>query len=815
MQDTPSHRVQVLLCIVATLCLVNWPAWAQIKNPAHLTEPRCSRERPFTITIENGPATAAEKTIRLQRQGRVFDAQNVSYAGGAAGARVTGEVPKDLPFGDYEVIVYLDKQPYRATPKLSVGPPGSPEVHLNDFVPGSTYDTDIAYLPDPNHWEAQSVEVVRLQIEGAGLSGERTPVLLDGSPPEIVWNGCDNLPPLGSNNNPLAVKPGQLYGRVAGETQIELCRVPRGAKVTVSGLSVNPQQIGRAETMFIRHATRGIAMRMARLVLHGSGFQYDHPEDNTVWINRARAVVKWDTCSNTPDLGNERAPVVADIHGEVISPEEIKLCSIPVPDDGQMLISIGYGDTSSETRPFRVFSMTELRVALIAAVIALILALLPLGLLFLVKKSYTVAGENYKLRMLFLDPETDTYSLSKLQFYLWTVAALFGYAYLFISRVKVQNLTWPDIPATLPGIIAVAAGTAIGAQVITSAKGSKGSGAERPGLTDFITSGGVVAADRVQMFLWTLFGVGAFFVAVLEQGPGTISELPAVPERLLYLMGISSAGYLGGKLARKAGPVINEVTIEPPESDDAIAQASVTAAMALPDLVRPIVDAQAQMKSFAAVTNPHAKASVDALSAAIKAAGAAHTASEINELIATLGALRNQAEKEAEATASDFAKTPAAATQAEAETAQKAAATLQDFAADITQAISLAAVAPLEKGITGALIRRTIELRGTNLSSEGFFEIDHTDLPFRYLWNKDGKNAPEILVREDANPTFARVLRLTIDPVKLGTTDLEQLAKWFGSDGSHKFTLTNPDGQKTELTFTLGVVAGQKTGTTP
>lgn len=156
-----------------------------------------------------------------------------------------------------------------------------------------------------------------------------------------------------------------------------------------------------------------------------------------------------------------------------------------------MLIAAGYGDTRSESRVFRVFPMTKLRVGLIAAVIALVLALLPLGLLCFVRQSYAIAGADYKLRMLFLDPETDTYSLSKLQFYLWTVASLFGYAYLFISHVKIQYLPWPDVPGTLPGIIAVAAGTAVGSQLITASKGSKGAGEEKPNFADFITSGGV------------------------------------------------------------------------------------------------------------------------------------------------------------------------------------------------------------------------------------------------------------------------------------------------------------------------------------
>lgn len=283
-----------------------------------------------------------------------------------------------------------------------------------------------------------------------------------------------------------------------------------------------------------------------------------------------------------------------------------------------------------------------------------------------------------------------------------------------------------------------------------------------------------------------------------------------MPERLLYLMGLSSAGYLGGKMARKAGPVINEIAVNPPDSDAAIAKAATSVATELPDLVQPAVDAQAQLSSFKAVTNANARAAIDALSSAVKVSGAAHTASELDRLIADLAKFRQAAETAAAATAADFANKKA--TQEEAETAQKAAAALQDFSAGVTQAIALAAASPMLAATTPSLIPRTIEVRGTNLSAEAILEIDQADLPFRMLLNKDGQNAPDVPIREDAAPAFARVLRLSIDPARLGSADLEQFQKWFGADGHRTFTLTNPDGQKAVLGFDLPPGVSQKTG---
>ena len=54
----------------------------------------------------------------------------------------------------------------------------------------------------------------------------------------------------------------------------------------------------------------------------------------------------------------------------------------------------------------------------------------------------------------------------------------------------------------------------------------------------------------------------AFIFLIVIRDPGQIQDLPKIPEGFLYLMGISSFGYLGGKLARKPGPIIDEILAE-------------------------------------------------------------------------------------------------------------------------------------------------------------------------------------------------------------------------------------------------------------
>jgi hypothetical protein len=80
-------------------------------------------------------------------------------------------------------------------------------------------------------------------------------------------------------------------------------------------------------------------------------------------------------------------------------------------------------------------------------------------------------------------------------------------------------------------------------------------------LSDFIASGGIVAPDRLQFVIWTIIGIATFLSIVMLSDPSSINDLPTIPPGFLQLMGISSAGYLAGKLVRKAGPTINAITV--------------------------------------------------------------------------------------------------------------------------------------------------------------------------------------------------------------------------------------------------------------
>jgi hypothetical protein len=195
--------------------------------------------------------------------------------------------------------------------------------------------------------------------------------------------------------------------------------------------------------------------------------------------------------------------------------------------------------------------------AVVAGLIVLVYLLISAG-----RRALQVGNRSFILSALFLDEETQTYSLSKCQFYAWTLAAILGYVFLAFSMSYVQrSAVFPDIPDGLPGIILASAGTAVLATGITSSRGSKGAGPVHPSLADFVTNGGVVAPERLQFVLWTVVGTTTFLTIVFNSDPLTVNGLPKIPSGFLQLMGISSAAYLGGKLARKPGPVIKTISV--------------------------------------------------------------------------------------------------------------------------------------------------------------------------------------------------------------------------------------------------------------
>jgi hypothetical protein len=235
---------------------------------------------------------------------------------------------------------------------------------------------------------------------------------------------------------------------------------------------------------------------------------------------------------------------------------------IPYKYRGRHKLAVSIGGSRSENQVDAILSRVDSgapRVYAIVTVIALLVFVVALALPAW-KHAPTGGTRRSLFGMFFYDQATSSYSLSNAQFYLWTFVVVAGYVYLTASRSLVQGtFEWADVPGNLPGILLISATTAVVATGVGNDK-TKGAGATLPSVSDFVTSGGLVVPERVQFVVWTVLGALSFLFFVFAIEPALIQKLPSIPEGFLYLMGISSAGYLGGKMTRAAGPVITTAT---------------------------------------------------------------------------------------------------------------------------------------------------------------------------------------------------------------------------------------------------------------
>jgi hypothetical protein len=295
-----------------------------------------------------------------------------------------------------------------------------------------------------------------------------------------------------------------------------------------------------------------------RLAISGQGFDSELTNDQ-VLIN--------DQIVNTKPLKENDVEPGDDVEQpylHYIDGNTLALGGLPTKKyTGSYILAVKVGNCTSRAVRFVIPAASRLDPLVCAGAVVTIIVLF---VVFLAWKGSgkQIANVPYSLLSDFLlDSQTDTYSLSKLQIYLWVIAFGFSWTYLLLIRVCIQGGNgMPDVPPSAAGAIFLSAGTLLMAAGVNSAHGPKGAGAVQPGLYDLISSGGVVAADRFQFLVWTLLGVFAYVLTTLSVSKQTISQLPEIPAGLLYLMGIGSFGYVGGKMLRTSGPIIDSIVAQ-------------------------------------------------------------------------------------------------------------------------------------------------------------------------------------------------------------------------------------------------------------
>ncbi|MBK8395864.1 MAG: IPT/TIG domain-containing protein [Leptospiraceae bacterium] len=149
---------------------------------------------------------------------------------------------------------------------------------------------------------------------------------------------------------------------------------------------------------------------------------------------------------------------------------------------------------------------------------------------------------------LLIDTNTNSYSLSALQAFCWTVALLFSYGYIaFCRAIIIQSGEIPEFPSSLLILMGISYGGLLGVSSIQKFVPQKAHRRKEARLRDLFSVGeGDINLARVQLFGFNLLVLIVYIVNILIIDP--LNELPEVPMTLEGLLIGSHAGYIGSKL---------------------------------------------------------------------------------------------------------------------------------------------------------------------------------------------------------------------------------------------------------------------------
>lgn len=152
--------------------------------------------------------------------------------------------------------------------------------------------------------------------------------------------------------------------------------------------------------------------------------------------------------------------------------------------------------------------------------------------------------------LILTDRVTNTYSLSKFQAFVWTIAAIGSYAYVIISQgLLLRNGKIPDFNPTLVVLMSISYGGLLAANGLGAKKPKNEVKAKPPQLSNLFCEAGSVDLSRLQLFGFTLVSIAAYIYNLALGNP--LEGLPDIPPTLLGLMGVSQTGYLGNKAIGK------------------------------------------------------------------------------------------------------------------------------------------------------------------------------------------------------------------------------------------------------------------------
>ena len=150
------------------------------------------------------------------------------------------------------------------------------------------------------------------------------------------------------------------------------------------------------------------------------------------------------------------------------------------------------------------------------------------------------------LKTLFIDKQTNTYSLSKCQAFTWTLILIWSYFYLVIGTgLIIGRRAIPDFNLSLVCLMGVSYFGLLAAQGVKKPKNDL---KDTPlQLSSLFSEGGEVSLSRFQLVGFTITAIFVYLYYLFDPQI-LINGLPEIPPTLLGLLGISQGGYIGGKI---------------------------------------------------------------------------------------------------------------------------------------------------------------------------------------------------------------------------------------------------------------------------
>jgi hypothetical protein len=158
----------------------------------------------------------------------------------------------------------------------------------------------------------------------------------------------------------------------------------------------------------------------------------------------------------------------------------------------------------------------------------------------------------------FID-ERNKVSMSRLQMATWTVVVISGFFVMALMRLKAgTDQIIAPIPDQLLVLLGIGTGSLVASPVIKTSNRStlhSNSTSQEARFTDVfkterIGEKGLLDLPKVQMFFFTVVAVFVYCAMLWKMFTGQSGyylEFPPLTEKLLWLLGISHAGYLTGK----------------------------------------------------------------------------------------------------------------------------------------------------------------------------------------------------------------------------------------------------------------------------